>query len=55
MGSEKITGLVDIAESVFTEILNKINNIITKKFWHKQNNEAIIKIFDPILIIWVDL
>ena len=55
MGSKKITGSVDIDESVTTEILNKINNIITKKFWHKQNNEAIIKIFDPILIIWVDL
>ena len=33
----------------------KINDFITRKYWRKQNNEIIIKIFGPIIIIWVNL
>ena len=33
----------------------KINDAITEKRWRKQNNEVIMKIFGPILIIWVNL
>ena len=33
----------------------KNNEVITKKCWSKQNNEVLLKIVSPILIIWVNI
>ena len=52
MDSETIHGSVDTDVTVIPKIFNK-NQWCYR--WRGQNNEAILKLFDPILIIWVNL
>lgn len=53
MDSETRNGSVHTYEMQWPKLWIKVNDVITKKWWRKQNNEPIMKILDPILIIWV--
>ena len=55
INSATINSSVVTDEAGIAKFLNKNQCHGGKVCWRKQNNEVIMKSFDPILIIWVNL